>query len=98
MEAENLPASIEQWYKRATSLDRNWRESRKEEERLRERKKTEGTAPKTGTTTDIAMIPSVAEKATVPSVGDNRACSDGRSRENECGGSKGTRTRCGNSS
>ena len=46
IEAENLPASIEQWYKRATFLDRNWRESRKEEERLRERKKTEGTAPK----------------------------------------------------
>jgi len=35
MEAENLPASIEQWYKRATALDRNWRESRREEERLR---------------------------------------------------------------
>ncbi len=28
MEAENLPASIEQWYRRATALDRNWRESR----------------------------------------------------------------------
>ena len=28
MEAENQPASIEQWYKRATALDRNWRESR----------------------------------------------------------------------
>jgi len=32
MEAENSPASIEQWYKRATALDRNWRESRSEEE------------------------------------------------------------------
>ena len=31
MEAENLPASIEQWYRRATALDRNWRESRREE-------------------------------------------------------------------
>jgi len=30
MEAENLPASIEQWYRRATALDRNWRESRRE--------------------------------------------------------------------
>jgi len=28
MEAENQLASIEQWYKRATALDRNWRESR----------------------------------------------------------------------
>jgi len=27
MEAENPPASIEQWYRRATALDRNWRES-----------------------------------------------------------------------
>jgi len=34
MEAENLPASIEQWYRRAMALDRNWRESRREEERL----------------------------------------------------------------
>ena len=38
MEAENLPTSIEQWYRRATALDRNWRESRREEERLREKK------------------------------------------------------------
>jgi len=37
MEAENPPASIEQWYRRATALDRNWRESRREEERLRKR-------------------------------------------------------------
>ena len=37
MEAENLPASIEQWYRRATALDRNWRESRREEERLRKK-------------------------------------------------------------
>ena len=34
MEVENPPTSIEQWYRRATALDRNWRESRKEEERL----------------------------------------------------------------
>ena len=38
MEAENLLASIEQWYRRVTALDRNWRESRREEERLRGRK------------------------------------------------------------
>ena len=44
MEAENPPASIEQWYRRAMALDRNWRESRKEEERMRGRK--EGGAPK----------------------------------------------------
>jgi len=40
MEAENPPTSIEQWYMRAMALDRNWRESRREEERLR--KKEEG--------------------------------------------------------
>ena len=37
MEAENLPASIEQWYRRATALDRNWRESQRVEERLRKK-------------------------------------------------------------
>jgi len=34
MESENPLTSIELWYRRATALDRNWRESRKEEERL----------------------------------------------------------------
>jgi len=38
MEAKNQPGSIEQWYKRAMALDRNWRECRQEEERLRRRK------------------------------------------------------------
>jgi len=42
MEAENQPASIEQWYKRATALDRNWRKSRQEEERLRGKKEMGG--------------------------------------------------------
>ena len=37
IEAENPPASIEQWYRRATALDRNWRESRREEERLKKK-------------------------------------------------------------
>jgi len=46
MEAENLLAPIEQWYKRATALDRNWRESRREEERLRGKKEMMGGAPK----------------------------------------------------
>jgi len=46
MEVENLPTSIEQWYKRATALDRNWRESKKEKERLRGKKKVTGSAPK----------------------------------------------------
>ena len=42
MEAENPPTSIEQWYRRAMALDRNWRESRREEERMRGRKEGEG--------------------------------------------------------
>ena len=46
MEAENPPASIEQWYQRATALDRNWRESRREKERLRGKKEQGGGAPK----------------------------------------------------
>jgi len=46
MEVENPPTSIENWYRRATALDRNWRESRREEERLRGKKKAMGSAPK----------------------------------------------------
>ena len=42
MEVKNPPASIEQWYKRATALDRNWRESKRKEERLRGKKKIGG--------------------------------------------------------
>ena len=38
MKAENPLTSIEQWYRRAMALDRNWRERRKEEERLRGKK------------------------------------------------------------
>ena len=37
MEVEDPPASIEQWYQRTTALDRNWRESRREEERLKKK-------------------------------------------------------------
>ena len=43
---ESLPASIEQWYKRAMALDRNWREIKREEERLRGKKEVAGGAPK----------------------------------------------------
>jgi len=43
MEAENPPASIEQWYRRAMALDRNWRESRREEERLKKKEIGGGT-------------------------------------------------------
>jgi len=46
MKAENPLASIEQWYKRVTALDRNWRKSRREEKRLRGKKETGEGAPK----------------------------------------------------
>jgi len=35
MELEWQTSLIEQWYDQAIALDRNWRESRREEERLR---------------------------------------------------------------
>jgi len=46
MEAENPLFSMEQWYRRVTALDRNWRESRREEERLKRKKKVAGGALK----------------------------------------------------
>jgi len=46
MEAENQPGSIEQWYKRATALDGNWRESRREEKKLKGRREQMGGTPK----------------------------------------------------
>ena len=42
MKAENPLASIEQWYKRATALNRNWRKSRRKEKRLRGKETTRG--------------------------------------------------------
>ena len=46
MEAEQQSGTIEQWYDRTMVLDRNWRESKKEEERLRGKKELGGTAPR----------------------------------------------------
>ena len=46
IESENQLGSIEQWYRRATALDRNWRESKREEKRLRGRKESVGEALK----------------------------------------------------
>ena len=42
MEAENQPATIEHWFKRAIIPDCNWKESRREEKRLRGKKETNG--------------------------------------------------------
>jgi len=79
MEAENQPGSIEQWYRRAIALNRNWRESRREEERMRGKKEQGGGAPSAGAETEFATTISVAEEANAPSAGNNRACSDGGS-------------------
>ena len=46
MKAENQPGLIEQWFKRTMALDRNWRESRREKERLKEQREQGGVAPK----------------------------------------------------
>ena len=46
MEAENQPGPIEQWYRRTIALDRNWRESRREEEKLKEQREQIGGAPR----------------------------------------------------
>jgi len=42
IEAENQLATIEHWFRRAIALDRNWKESRRKEERLRGKKETNG--------------------------------------------------------
>ena len=42
MEAKNQSGSIEQRYRKAMALNRNWRESRREKKRLREQKECVG--------------------------------------------------------
>jgi len=87
MEAKNQPSSIEQWYKRTMALDRNWRENKKEEEKLRGKKE------QTGAVTDMATTLSMAEETSAFSAGNNRACFNRRSRENKCSSSERIRTR-----
>jgi len=41
MKVEHPSRDIKQWHKKATNLDRHWKESRKEEKRLSERRKIE---------------------------------------------------------
>ena len=38
MESEQQLSLIEQWYEKMIALDRNWKENKQEEERLRKRK------------------------------------------------------------
>jgi len=42
MEAENQLATIKHWFKRTITLNRNWRESKREEKRLRGKKENNG--------------------------------------------------------
>ena len=67
-----------------------------EQEGRRKIAREEGTGrrgSKAGAETNIAMTLSVAEVTTVSSAGDNRACSDGGSRKDECSGHKGVGSR-----
>jgi len=64
---------------------------------LEEEEGTRGRSSETGAKTEFAMTLSMAEEANVFSAGNNRACSDRRSRENEYSGSKGVRTENGSS-
>ena len=66
IEVENQPGSIEQWFRRATALDRNWRESRREEERLREKKEQEGGVPKQDQRQNLPQ-PLVWQRRQIPS-------------------------------
>ena len=66
------------------------------------REKGNGQRIEAGTEDNIATTLSVAEEANAFSAGDNGACSDGRSREDKCGGSQrcraGARIECRGSS
>ena len=46
IETKNQLGSIKQWYKRVTALNKNWRESRRKEERLRGKKEISRGTPK----------------------------------------------------
>ena len=61
---------------------------------VKEKEGTSRRSSETGAETDIAMTLSMAEEANAFSVGDNRTCSDGRSREDKHGSSKGAGTEC----
>jgi len=67
-------------------------------EETEEEEGTERRSSKVGAKTDTAMTPSVVKEANTSEAGDNRACSDGRSRKNKYGNSERTRTRNGDGS
>jgi len=50
MKSEQQPSSIEQWYDRTITLDRNWRERRREREKLRGQRNNGAPAPRLNNT------------------------------------------------
>ena len=70
----------------------------KRREKIEGKKETRRRSSEIGAMTVNAMTLSVVEKVTTFSAGDNRACSNRRSGENECGGVERARTRDGGSS
>jgi len=56
---------------------------------IEEEKGTERRSSEVEAKTDIAMTSSVAKETNTFSAGNNRACSYGRSRKNECGNGEG---------
>jgi len=56
MKIEYPLKSIKQWYKGITNLDRYWRERRREEKRLRGRKKTRAPAQRTNTIATVEKV------------------------------------------
>ena len=48
LDTEELPKSIEQWYKCATNINRHWRENKRDEERLRRRQGQRGSVVRHG--------------------------------------------------
>ena len=92
MELEWQLASIEQWYNRAIALNRNQRESRREEERLRRRRENGVQALRLNnvgnTMVTNAIVSSLAKKTrNLSTVDINWAYSNKRSGQNECSNS-----------
>jgi len=67
MEAEHQLGTVEQWYDRATALDQNWRESRREKERLRGQREQGRAAPRQQEQRQVILQPLVWQRRQTPS-------------------------------
>ena len=97
MESENPPTSMEQWYRRAMALDRNWRESRWEKERLK-KKEVGGGAPRQEQQQSLLQPLVWQRRQLLPQQATTGPAPNGRCGENECGGCKRTGARYRDSS